>query len=587
MSEAAFNSRSRNIGELLGSNELAHIVVPTFQRGYSWEKKHVESFWRDIIEFQKENKVQGGPDKYFLGPIVTLSQSKDTILLLDGQQRLATATILFSVLRDSARSLSITAAADFAAYIQRDFIAKEDDGYSLVMGEMDELYFKETIQSDPPIDKKPDVRSHRNIKNARQLLVASVKLKIDGLEPKAALVVLKSLRQTLHRDLVMACIPVESERDAFRIFETLNDRGLRLSVPDLLLNYLMRVATPETDRKEIRLVWNEMLEEMGKRDINRFLRHLWVSKYGDLKSQDLFTALKDHIEDKTNLSSLEFTQGCAEECENYATLLNANVEHLANSAPYVRSLVQELDCQPSLPLLLSGYRFFKPADFEKIVKWLLVFATRYSTLANLDSSGLETIFFEMAREIRSKMNQTPPPQANASNPKHAQSAPDSSACLKYIKDTLKKNAPSDEQIEAVILKLILSPDDAKYVLKKLAQRMQTDTKEVAIDEANLEHIFPKNPAENEWGGKANQSELEPYLWHIGNLTILGERLNKSAANSEFSVKKSFYGKGSELEMARGIARDYTTWDKSTIEDRAGKLLPLILAVWNFDNPSRV
>jgi hypothetical protein len=587
MPETAFNSRSKTIGELLGSNEAARIVVPTFQRGYSWEKKHVESFWRDIAEFQKESGLQGGPEKYFLGPIVTLTKSKSIIELLDGQQRLATATILFSVLRDVARGLGITAAADFAAYIQRDFIVKEDDGFCLVMGEMDDIYFKETIQTDPPTDKKPDVRSHRNINNARLFLTASVKAKIDGLDPKAALAVLKTTRMTLHRDLVMACIPVESERDAFRIFETLNDRGLRLSVPDLLLNYLMRVAIPEMDRTQIRKVWNEMLEGMGKKDINRFLRHLWVSKYGDLKSQDLFTALKDHIENKSNLSSLEFTQGCAEECENYVILLNANVEHLAKSTPFVRSLLQELDCQPALPLLLSSYRFFKASEFEKIVKWLLVFVSRYSILANLDSSGLETVFFEMAREIRSKMDPNPT-QAAANSKNQIQNNPNAStSCLKYIRETLKKNAPSDDQIGAAIEKLVLSPDDAKYVLKKLAQRMQTATKEITIDEANLEHIFPKNPEENEWGGKNNQSELEPYLWHIGNLTMLGERLNKGAANKEFNAKKVHYAKGSELEMAKEIARKYTKWDKATIQDRAKRLLPLVLEVWNFENPSRV
>lgn len=94
-----FNSQSKNIGELLGGNERAQIIVPKFQRGHSWLKKHIEAFWTDITTFQTESAVKGGPDKYFLGPIVILPESKETIRLLDGQQRLATATILFSVSR--------------------------------------------------------------------------------------------------------------------------------------------------------------------------------------------------------------------------------------------------------------------------------------------------------------------------------------------------------------------------------------------------------------------------------------------------------------------------------------------------------
>jgi uncharacterized protein with ParB-like and HNH nuclease domain len=287
-----FNSQSKNIGELLSGNQRAKVVVPKFQRGYSWEKKHVEAFWTDITTFQKESGVKGGPDKYFLGPIVILPDSKDVIYILDGQQRLATATILFSVLRDLARGLGIQDATDFARDIQVQFILKEDAGYALELGELDKLYFAETVQADPPSNKKPTVRSHRNIQKARQVLMEAVKTQIGTLDPTRALATLRKLRQTLRSDLVMACIPVASERDAFRIFETLNDRGLRLSVPDLLLNYLMHVAETDDDRKQIRDFWNEMLERMGRRDINRFLRHMWVSKYGDLKSKDLFTALK-------------------------------------------------------------------------------------------------------------------------------------------------------------------------------------------------------------------------------------------------------------------------------------------------------
>jgi len=339
-------------------------------------------------------------------------------------------------------------------------------------------------------------------------------------------------------------------------------------VPDLLLNYLMRVAVSEAERRQIRDFWNEMLEQMGRRDINRFLRHMWVSKYGDLKSQDLFTALKDHIE-KHSIASLDFTRTCSEECESYVQLLDVDEERLGKTAPQVRSLLRELDFQSALPLLLSGYIMFESSDFEKICRWLLVFVTRYSIVANLDSSGLETVLFELAREIRSKMTDKKPATAKA--------------CMAHIKNTLIKNAPSDEQINLSVNALTLAPDEAKYLLSRLASHMQTRTKEVKINETNLEHIFPKNPA-NEW---KKPEDLEPYLWHIGNLTMLGERLNRDAANRGFLFKRSQYYQKSELEMAQEIARDYQTWDKVTIENRAKKLAPLVAEVWNFDNPSRV
>lgn len=575
--QEAFNAQSKTIGDMLNGQEPKRLVVPEFQRGYSWEKKHVESFWKDIVEFQMEKAKAGGPEKYFLGPIVTLTDKPKIVEILDGQQRLATATILFSVLRDAGRALNIKGGQDFAAYVQRDFIAKEEDGYCLQMGQTDEVYFRETIQEDRevPSEIKPTLKSHHNILKAKVFLSSAIKSKIDSMDQPSAVTFLKGMKNVLRSDLVMACIPVGSERDAFRIFETLNDRGLRLSVPDLLLNYLMRVADPEGDRPQIKKTWNEMILEMGKKEINRFLRHLWISKYGDLKNQDLFSALKKHIEDKS-LNSLVFAQSFSGECTDYMALLNADKERISSDAlPVIRSLLQDLDIQSALPMLLSSYRVFDKPNFEKVARWVLVFATRHSVLANKDSSDSENTLFKMAKEIRSKMEKT------------KDSSPNPNSCLAYIKETLRSSSPSDEQIKAAMKDLILSPDEAKYVLAKIARAMQTKTKEVGPDEANLEHIYPVNPAPDSWGGKENQEKLDPYLWHIGNLTMLGKRINKTAANKEYSIKRKEYESKSELAMAQELAAKYATWDVAAIESRAQNFTQIVLDIWDFDNPSMV
>ena len=173
MAKTTFHPTSKNIGELLGGNERAKLVVPAFQRGYSWEKKHVAAFWKDIIDLQKDDSRE----KHFLGPIVILTKPKDVIELLDGQQRLATATILFSVLRDIAQEkASDRECQDFARDVQTQFILKEGtSGYSLDMGETDRLYFREAIQSFPAGTKKPTRRSHHKIQAAQRFLMDAAK----------------------------------------------------------------------------------------------------------------------------------------------------------------------------------------------------------------------------------------------------------------------------------------------------------------------------------------------------------------------------------------------------------------------------
>jgi len=157
------------------------------------------------------------------------------------------------------------------------------------------------------------------------------------------------------------------------------------------------------------------------------------------------------------------------------------------------------------------------------------------------------------------------------------------ATLALIKETLVKNAPTDDQIKASVEKLILDPEEAKYVVHRLAKHMQTKTKEMGIDEANIEHIFPKKPSA-EWD---HPEDLEPMLWHLGNLTMLGERLNNAARSKGYPNKRGENYKTSELVMVQELAKTYDKWDGAAIENRAKSLGPLINEVWSFDNPSRV
>jgi hypothetical protein len=412
--------------------------------------------------------------------------------------------------------------------------------------------------------------SHRNIQKARGILAASVNALIAALSPAEALAILKDIRQVVRNDLVMASILVLDEGAAFRIFETLNDRGLRLSVPDLLLNYLMRKAGSPDVRQQIRGQWNEMAEEMAKRDPSRFIRHMWLSKYGDLKSVDLFTALKGHIEDN-NKDPLEFAQSCADECTRYVELVKADQEHLKDAAPYVKTLVLDLHMDAALPLLLSAHSVLSSKELEEAAKWLLVFITRYSIVIGLDPGGMENIFYALARDIRTTMAGA---KDKASLTKETRN---------LIKTTLMKNAPDDAQIKEGVKKLILEPDEAKYVVHRIATLMQTKTKEVTIDESNIEHIFPKKPSA-EW---PNPEELEPYLWHLGNLTMLGERLNTGAASKGYTAKRTAYYQKSELTMAQQLASAYSHWDGPSIIKRAESLGKYVIQVWDFNNPSRV
>lgn len=567
---SSFESKPASVSLLLGVTTKEQLIVPEFQRGYEWSAKHVGVFWDDLDRFRQERGLDGGPERYFLGPIV-VQQSKEKISLLDGQQRLATVTIALGIIRDKAKALGTKEAENFANDTHTQLMLKSSGDFALVLGNTDKDFFRDYIQAEEGCTLKPRLRTHRNIVSAKRILSQRIGLLV-GENPASAIIVLKTLRDILRYDLIFASIPVASERDAFRIFETLNDRGLRLSVPDLLLNYLMREAPTDGDRSQIRVLWTDMVEQMGKRDINRFLRHLWLSKYGDLKSTDLFSAIKDRIETEKS-SSLDFARACATDCGHYADLLSYSPD-LGSGSEYVRTILQDLGKLVALPLLLSGVQVLDAESFARLCQWVIVFATRYSVIANLDPSGLESIFYSLAQQLR---NLYPKDGSNGK--------PTSKGYLSHIKNALEKSAPSNAQLHAAA-DAELSEDGALYVVTRIAESIESPDRAWKRGEANLEHIFPKHPKEDEWGGPENHERLEPLLWNIGNLTLYGKKANGKLGNKEFPAKKKAFAE-CKIALTQGIANRYEEWTEATIKLRARWMLEQAIGIWSFENPSRV
>ena len=121
---------------------------------------------------------------------------------------------------------------------------------------------------------------------------------------------------------------------------------------------------------------------------------------------------------------------------------------------------------------------------------------------------------------------------------------------------------------------MLSKSEASWFMAQLANAQQSKTREVGMDKANVEHIFPQN-ADKEWPDRA---KLEPFIWHVGNLTILGKRINNKAQNKSFADKcKEHYSK-SEIKMTKDLLNE-TTWNEASIRNRAKALAKIALQVW--------
>ncbi len=557
-----FDPQSKSFGALLGQyNETRQIVVPEFQRAYSWEKEHVSEFWIDIREFRQDKSRLGTTaKKYFIGPIVILPDGS-SLLLLDGQQRLATATILFSVLRDAGNQIGTQPAIELACDIQRDLIAKdrESSRFALKLGETDFDYFKRTVQKPEPDERKAKIRSHRLIETARAFLKREVKLELEGRSPADQVKILDEIKSTLASDVTMVAIEVGTEDDAYRIFDTLNDRGVKLTVPDLVLNFLMRKAPKPEDRREIRDRWNELVDTLAQRDIDKFLRHMWLSQYGDVKTQSLFLEIKNHIKCK-KVNSVDFATTCADEGTHYMQIMATNANGLGTKgAQNVDAIVARLVVENAFPVLLSAHKCLDKASFAKVAKLTVALAVRYKVLANLNPYTLESTFYATARLIRELKGQ----------------GKTSAFIANHVQDAYTKIDPADKNIIDASSEVFLKKGEAQYILRIVENKLHSSTAEHSVDQVNLEHIFPEG-AGNEW---ANADELQGFEWHLGNLTILGEKLNNKAANHGFDTKVNNYYSRSNVEMTKQIVANYAVWDQTAIMSRSKELVTLAVTLW--------
>jgi hypothetical protein len=239
--------------------------------------------------------------------------------------------------------------------------------------------------------------------------------------------------------------------------------------------------------------------------------------------------------------------------------LDANVPGTKELLSDIEGIVKYLRIASAPPLLLSGYRCLSQQDFEKLTRYILTTYIRYVLVSNQNPLDLESAFYEAAREIRTlaAKSETSAKQLNAA------------------KARLKLLSAKDDALEKAMAELFLERAEAVWLMVQVANSMQSTTKELSMNKANLEHIFPQNSG-TAW---PNKDKLEPYIWHIGNLTILGERINRNAKNRGFVEKSTNYYSKSEIKMTKELLA-FKQWDESTILKRAAGLGKKIVKLWS-------
>lgn len=565
-----FHSRTVTPHELLGrigqhmpDKASRLLAVPDFQRPYRWEEEHVTDFVDDIIAFYKElyrgARTSGKSQHpvYFLGPIVLMPEPQNNrTTILDGQQRLTTISLALAALRDLAFEFYENFAEqirdslrDVARDIERDHLFLEEidpdnPRPALRLNLEDNLFYfnrfilRNNSSREPP---KAERESHKRLLNAYQKLREKFKEILTPFSsPSDLLQEIRYLRDLLTRGLVLVEITVREEADAYTVFQTLNNRGLRLSAEDLI-RLLLISRSPEDQRQNVAFKWAELTSSLEDDDVDIevFLRHQRISRIGDIKRNSL---VKEYENELAKTAVLNFLSELSDDAERYLSLLNAASEGFGEAAIPLQRLLNLGGENRVRPFLLAATRKFggNTREFRELVEELLRLSIGYLILAKKDSARFEWKLFSLAPKIQE------------------------GAGIQEIIGELKTafSVSLRELIQAMEGQNPLKKNQAKILLEILSEE---DVSSQVLRRASLEHIAPREDRE-----RCYPPDVKGYIWHLGNLTLLEKDKNKLAQSRCFEYKRKIYA-DSQFPITRELS-ELEGWSRKEIIERAKNLV---------------
>lgn len=522
-----FTSSKEKIWDLLTKKHV--FVVPPYQRTYTRWRKQVEEFREDLVDF---------PNIYFLWTIVLNNEflDKDNQKeIIDGQQRLMTVTLAYSVIRIFLKELKDHTLANEIVQDYLKNLKHWEGSIKLIPGQRLRDFFENEIINKDYLknDLVWDFEEQKNlIKNYKYLYdrVKEYLHPFSNNEDKKEK--LKELRTRLD-SLECVLIEVDNQQDAYIFFETLNARWLELSVWDVLKNLFFRKI--EWKSEKVNDIWtlitNNMTDWDNSVDITQFLRHYWLSKHKYISKKDLFSEIKDKFQTEKEYNDL--LDELLIESENYnITYFPKQHDRDNTELEIYKSLrkISSLDFKQPYSLFLSLIRKLPLIKtkilyqaFDWIEKWTFVILT----IGKKSPSSIERFFTSYAKKIN-----------DADNKESLEKI------LLEFKESMLKHYPTKEEFIKNFSEIEYSGNNnlIKYVFERLNY---WTNKEQVLDHVTIEHILPRDPKER----KLTKKDIKDFVNSIWNLVILWDTYNKKASNYTLEKKIPYY-KESQLQIVK-------------------------------------
>lgn len=516
------NTRTINYLELIGNGR--RYRVPSYQRDYSWTEEQWEHLWNDIIDMRSNQD-----DRHYLGALVVEEQGDREFLIIDGQQRLATLSVLaLAVIKRlhsmASEEIESDANTERGKELRNRFIGEKDpasltESSRLYLNEADNAFYQDyLVQIREPLNPRRLPKSNRLLWLCFRYFGERIG-DVDDLRDGQAIA--RLLSETAARQLLFILITVDDELNAYTVFETLNARGLELTTTDLLKNYLFSRVRVAADLEALQRRWRWLIATVEQERFPEFLRYHLLCELPRVRSQRLFKLIRDRT--KTSGDVFSLLDELEPRAELFAALLDPNHSHWI-ARRYAQQYVRELSLfrvRQATPLLFTAWETFSEADFVRVLRLVSAVSFRYTVVSGLNTNGLVVSTSGQRRKL------------------------------------------------------------AKYILSRLEQDAADRPCDPETDPGSIEHILPENPSD-EWRGTFAPDRGESSVYRLGNLTLLEQSHNRDIGNAVYAEKIIAYGR-SRYALSRQVpdmAPEY--WTPELMDARQGRLAARATHLWRSD-----
>lgn len=553
------DTSSMTYRQIMGNGMLYEI--PKFQRDYTWETEQWDDLWQDIQLLLSQEESE-----HYLGYLVLQTIDNKNFQIIDGQQRLTTMSIIIlSILkclndlvdnfidRDNNLKRKETLLNSYIGFIDPVTLISNN---KLKLNRNSDEYYRHYLVLLKELPIRNTNSSQKHMRECFNWYYEKVKKQFKTGEELASFI-----DKTVDK-LFFTTIKVSDQLNAFKVFETLNARGVQLSSSDLLKNYLFSIVDetkPHIDEiEELEKIWSDIVGKLGYQKFEDYLRYFWNSTHKTVGKRNLFKIIKNEISNKQE--TFKLLRELQSTVDLYIALQDPNDEFW-NERRNVKEALTELkmfQIKQTNSMLMIAYKKLSSENFLKLIKATVVISFRYNVIGGLNPNEQEEVYNSLALKISNNNEYT-------TRDLEKIYVDDKNFLIDFSTKQFKNTSRNHKII--------------KYIYSKIEEYKYQNDIPWDSDIYTIEHILPESADEN-WGDFTNE-EVNRSVFRLANLTLLEKKLNKDCGTLPFKEKTTFF-KQSNSRLTKAVCDHYEIWTEDKISARQNQLAKEAKSIWKLD-----